>query len=300
MNRIILLLPCVLGLLAGCSHRGTASTETTLQNSSAPPADTKPVAKDNPPLAQVIGYSKDGNCPMDGPLPADVSSALSPDELHEIGKQRIMSKEPEEAVAILAIGVKNKPDDGAMRGNLGTALLQCGMVAQAVETMEKSVGLAPDNVDLVANLAQVYQIADRLEDAAKAYMDALAIAGDDPALHSNLAVVLVAAGQLEKAEEHARTAVALDPEEASYFVNLGHILIRQKKYNDAKFLLEQTVERHPDNPNVHNQMGVVLAAIGQRDGAIRHFKTALTLNPDHRGATENLRSMSDKSVTESP
>ena len=59
-------------------------------------------------------------------------------------------------------------------------------------------------------------------------------------------------------------------------------------YKTAIMLLEQSVRRNPDNPDAWNYLGYSLRKSGRMEEALVKYRTALTLNPKHRGANEYL------------
>jgi Flp pilus assembly protein TadD len=49
-----------------------------------------------------------------------------------------------------------------------------------------------------------------------------------------------------------------------------------------------------NNPYAHNNLGVLLQRLGQRDEARQEFKTALALDPDLEVARKNLEVVGDE------
>lgn len=52
--------------------------------------------------------------------------------------------------------------------------------------------------------------------------------------------------------------------------------------------LESALKRFPDNADVHNELGFAHRHLRQLDKAFEHYKRALAINPEHRGAHEYI------------
>jgi Flp pilus assembly protein TadD len=228
------------------------------------------------------------SCRLDAPLPAEVRAEASVKALHQLGQKKILEKERQTAVTVLQKANAMAPKNPQIKADYATALLQCGLVNEGVEALEAAALLAPDNADIAANLAQGYQIAGRFRAARVVYEKAAELAPDDSAILNNLAVVLVALGDVNAAETAIRRAIALRPGETSYLVDLGYILVRQKRLQDAEIVLERAVNADRNSADAYNMLGFVYFQLNYRERARENFERALTLNPNHRAARENL------------
>jgi len=65
--------------------------------------------------------------------------------------------------------------------------------------------------------------------------------------------------------------------------NLKEAIRLQKKDidNQALGILQELIERHPDNVQVNGFLGLVLAKTGSKRAAIPHIEMALKVRPDH-------------------
>lgn len=64
--------------------------------------------------------------------------------------------------------------------------------------------------------------------------------------------------------------------------------IQRADYRTAADLLEKVLSRQPDNPDVLNLMGFSERKLGEASTALRYYKKALDLQPNHIGANEYL------------
>lgn len=232
-------------------------------------------------------------CDMDVALPSDVSPTADLKTLHELGQQRILDRDGPAALAILLAANREAPDDPAVLGDLATALLQCRIYSEAVTRAERATDLDPQNVDLLANLAQTYQIVGRNLEAVETYRRAIELSPKDAAAHNNLAVAQIVVRDFEAAEKAMRAAISIDPENTNYWVNLGYVLYRQQRLPDAEMVLKTAIEKDPRSAAAHNQLGLVYAAQRRNSVARDEFLEAVKIDPEHRAARENLQAMDD-------
>lgn len=64
--------------------------------------------------------------------------------------------------------------------------------------------------------------------------------------------------------------------------------IKARRWTDAIKLLEQAAGKSPNNADVFNLLGFSHRRVGALDKAFKHYKTALALDPNHKGAHEYI------------
>ncbi len=109
-----------------------------------------------------------------------------------------------------------------------------------------------------------------------------------PQQHYEAGIKQEQAGNSSAAIAHYTAALELDPDFAVARRRLGALLLASKRYIDASILYGQLVENNPENPDAHNDWGVVLVRIGNLQEAIGQFREALRLKSDHSDAHYNL------------
>ena len=67
-----------------------------------------------------------------------------------------------------------------------------------------------------------------------------------------------------------------------YYRNQGHRELASEAYDEA-------LKLNPDNPKVHNRLGLTLLEEGHLDNAVPHLRAAVQLNSEYRAAKNNLR-----------
>ena len=128
------------------------------------------------------------------------------------------------------------PNDGDIRGLLGTVRRQKGDLPGAIADLEAATRLKPDSAEFAANLGVAYRYAKREDDAIKAFQKAIALAPNDARIHFNLAVAyrrqtVKNPDLLPKAIAEYETATTLEPGNAEGWFDLG-FMYKQDHQND--------------------------------------------------------------------
>ena len=95
------------------------------------------------------------------------------------------------------------------------------------------------------------------------------------------------AGQANEAIDHFRKALDIKPDNAEVHNNLGMVLADCGQFDEAVSHYQEALDLKPDNAEVHNNLGNVLARRGQFDAALGRYRTALEINPAYAQAHNN-------------
>jgi tetratricopeptide (TPR) repeat protein len=152
-----------------------------------------------------------------------------------------------------AVESSGKPNALAYN-NLGVALDQLGRQAEAVDPLEKAIGINPNFLDARRNLVSVLLRMNRADEAYRQLVEIVRLDPKDAVARSNLGVCLMMQSRLEDALEQFETAVQLNP-----------------TYVNARFYLARA-----------------LAQAGRNQEALAQAKRVLELKPDHAGARAML------------
>ena len=112
---------------------------------------------------------------------------------------------------------------------------------------------------------------------------AIAIRPDSSVFHSNLGAVLERMGDLENSYRAHDRALALDREPADNWFNHGLVLLRLGQPAEAAASLHAARDRDPGDPEVRLNLGRALERSGDREGALREFRSALARATDPGG-----------------
>ena len=74
------------------------------------------------------------------------------------------------------------------------------------------------------------------------------------------------------------------------------MLVTEGKFSEAILYYTNVLNQLPDDPEIHNNLGVALFHSGKYEQAIGHFETALKIRPEYADARQNLK----KALIEQP
>jgi len=95
-------------------------------------------------------------------------------------------------------------------------------------------------------------------------------------------------GDIDTAERAYRAALAREAEHPLALHYLGVVLHQRGRHAEALPLIERSASLVPTEPEFHNNLGLVFAALDDNDRAIDSYGRALDRKPDHATAWNNL------------
>lgn len=135
------------------------------------------------------------------------------------------------------------------------------------------------------NAAEAYMLAGEAYDELKDDTNSLAqfeaaIKADPstPNVHFGYGYILWRLKRFDEAEEAFRGELANDPEHVLSLAYLGDAEVHLQHNEQAKPLLEHAIRLDPSIALAHLDLGVVLESEGQKEDAVREYKTAEKLN----------------------
>jgi tetratricopeptide (TPR) repeat protein len=166
----------------------------------------------------------------------------------------------------------------AGRLQLAQAYRDQGLLDAAIQEYEAALKLDPGSSHLHLLLGSaLYQKGDR--EAGRTYFErAVALDPDSGAAANNLAAANAELGRnLDEALSLAMKARQLSPDLPETADTLAWIQYRKGLYQTALPLLEDCVRKAPQTAVFHYHLGMVLAAMEQKEKARTHLETALRL-----------------------
>ncbi len=167
---------------------------------------------------------------------------------------------PEKAAGLLAEMDRTLPDKYYIRFYLGSAFLARGRTDEALELFRSALALDPDP-----------------EDAASIY--------------SYMGVCLKEAGEYEKALEVLEKGLSCDAERTDIYNLMGFCRFKLKQHAAAVECFEKALKLNPGSALDHANIAVNHEALGETERAVRHYETALLLDPALEFARNNLEKL---------
>ncbi|MBN1478351.1 tetratricopeptide repeat protein [Candidatus Sumerlaeota bacterium] len=161
------------------------------------------------------------------------------------------------AVTLWEQALADDPESTALRTNLARALIETGDLPRARQELATVLEAEPERASAWNLLGRIERLEDNLEAALEAF----------------------------------RHAVDSAPDQAWYLNNLGYTLLDLDRPQEALAPLGRAVELDAGQVVMWNNLGVARMRVGDFDGAREAFETALSINPDHSRARQNLESL---------
>lgn len=222
----------------------------------------------------------------------------------------------EEQKHIFEKAIKNVPQNGYLYYIIGEIYLALDNMQKAKVNFKNSIALKPDLVTSYLRLAAIYKKRQELDEAEKILKICIKHVPDCPEAYIALADIYNQNWQIDKAVSTLETGIAKNPEFVYLTNNLAWLYLEQdinidKAFNlaqtayeyrphdpsiadtfgwayykknfftQALWILQEAMNKAPDNPLIHFHMGKVLHAMGDTSAAIYSLNKAVCLNIAH-------------------
>jgi len=168
-------------------------------------------------------------------------------------------------------------DNFPAHSNLGSAMLESGRAAEAVEQFEQALRIRPDYSVAHSGLGNALGSLGRPAEAIEHYEEALRISPNYAEVHSNLGLAWVKLGRTGEAIEHYREALRIKPDYARAHSNLGNALCRSGRVAEAIDHYQEALRIDPRLAESHFNLALASRSIGRNAEATEHFQRALRL-----------------------
>ncbi len=158
------------------------------------------------------------------------------------------------AEAAYRLILRNHPNHPGVLQLLGVVASQGGHNGEAVELIEKSISLNPDNAAAQSNLGVVLNKLDRNVESANACRAALRLEPDNAESLYNLGNALIGTQQPALAAASYRRALKLKPDYAEAMNNLGSALMACGDLEEAAAACRRSLELMPDTHAAHSSL----------------------------------------------
>jgi len=198
--------------------------------------------------------------------------------------------------------VEKSPNKYRPHSHLGHALLEKGLIDEALMQFKKALEISPDSAEAHMNLGLSLFKAGKTKDAAAEYRTAIRIDPTQASAHNNLGVLFFEQGLIDKAVAEYRKALKIDPRFAHAHHNLGKAFEVSGMTDRAikEYLL--AIQLDPYYAHAYYNLGYIYGNKGSIDKAIDLFQKAIEINPSWADARYNLgkayydKGMIDKAI----
>jgi Tfp pilus assembly protein PilF len=165
---------------------------------------------------------------------------------------------------LVAMFMNNMAAEALARGQLDIAYAW----ARAALQQDWNLGIAYNT------LGVIYQRRGLLDEAERVMRFALGLEPDNVAVLGNLAPLLVQRGRLDEAQVLQWRLARLQPDPPFAFLQRGQQAMRDGDYRSARDWFERELERDPDNPEFHYWLALAHLRLGSHDAARREMALA--------------------------
>jgi tetratricopeptide (TPR) repeat protein len=201
--------------------------------------------------------------------------------------ERLNPPRLEEAISYHRVACVLHPRSPGAYLNLGLAQARKHNFKGAINSYQRALHIAPNYAQAHSNLGSVLRAIHDLPGAIRHFRRALELMGtrsrDAVVVHCNLGHALVATNP-DEAERHYRRALKIDPEDAYAHADLGHVLSAKKDLDGAIRHYRISLKFDPNYDKAHYNLGNALVDKKDRQGAIQHYRMAVEINPKYAKA----------------
>jgi Flp pilus assembly protein TadD len=171
---------------------------------------------------------------------------------------------------------------------VGFAKLSAGDVPGAIAEYEVALKAAPAEIQVVTELASVYETHGRVDDAIALYEGAYRRYPHVPVVANNLAMLLANHRTDRASLDRARdlTADFASSTDGTLLDTNGWVRFKRGEYTEALPVLGRAVDHAPDSKEIRYHLGMAELHAGETDRARADLETALSGSAKFFGADE--------------
>ncbi|MCU0695866.1 MAG: zinc-ribbon domain-containing protein [Myxococcaceae bacterium] len=191
----------------------------------------------------------------------------------------VLETKPQEALPLFEEALKADPKNAFAKGRLARVLATLNQPEKAYPLFRDASTASPDNLEYAEGYLSTLILLGKMDEATKV------VAGANARFPGN-AMISYLAGRVsdalddsKAAEDGYKRAIAADPTIADAYLYLSRLYVRFRRYNDARPVLEQGLEKDAKNAALHVGMGELAYYEREFERAGKEFKEAAELNP---------------------
>ena len=241
-------------------------------------------------LGALVLLAACASTPSPGPglLPdVDPNDPLAGTKLMQQGQTLVAEGDIAAGMARFRKAQKLQPGNPTVYNVIGMAQLQQGKAADALQSFNDALSLAPNYADARSNRGAAYV---QLKQYSMAESDFLQVLSDDTyanraGVYFNLGSLYFALGNLGGAEDNLRRSSKLAGPVEAYFM-LGQVEERLGKTSLAETAYRDAVSHAPERPDIILGLANFLQAKGQKEEARTLYRRVIDLAPNSQEAQQ--------------
>jgi choline-sulfatase len=167
-------------------------------------------------------------------------------------------------------------------------LRDSGSIKEAKDMLAEIIKKNPTNFPALSILGGIYLAENKLDEAKICFQEEVKLKPQLDGAHLNLGTVYKKQGDPVLAEKEYRAALTVNPRMTEAVASLSQMLIDQKRFKDAKELLETAMNNQAESADVYFEAGLLYAMESNLERARFCFTKSISLNPMDDQALANL------------
>lgn len=165
-----------------------------------------------------------------------------------LGNILLQESKFEEAVKVLAAGLKTHADSAELKILASHASLHTGNLPAALDLVESVISVEPDNVEAIRHLARIHYEQGALDPAEDAINQALQLAPNDDKALEIKSVILILQGKGDEALAIAKELIKKQPGNFSNWNNVANLLSSRGEAQEAELYFKKSIELSKGSP----------------------------------------------------
>lgn len=166
--------------------------------------------------------------------------------------------------------------------------VQLGHCLHAIQSIEKSLEIDPNNVNVLCNYGVMLAEQKRYEEAAEALGKAIKLEPNNIEAHYHYGNILFEQSKLNEAMKCYLLVLSIQPNHIYALNNLGNVYKIFENYEEAILCYQRILALQPSFPLALNNLGLTLTAVGNFEQAMDCFQKALSLQPNYTEVLNNI------------
>jgi tetratricopeptide (TPR) repeat protein len=176
--------------------------------------------------------------------------------------------------------------------SLGALFFQRGYLDQAEAAFQQAFRDDPSSAEALYGVGSVYLNQNKNADARETFERVVKLTANYPDTlpdaWNNLGVIATREGRVTDSVECFQQALQLNAHHLLSLDNLGNAYRLQKRWDDARAVLERALQVAPQDPEANYSLAMVFAQTDETDKAYKYLQRALQARPGYPEALNNL------------
>jgi tetratricopeptide (TPR) repeat protein len=189
-------------------------------------------------------------------------------------------------------GVSETYEFGRNSLSLGSAFFQRGYFEPAETAFQMALRDDASSAEACYGLGSVYLKQNKTREARDSFERAVKLNASYPDTlpnaWNNLGLLATRDGHIDEAISHFQEALRVSPDYWIALENLGNAYRLQKRWDDARNILERALAARPADPEANYNLAMVFAQTGEPERAHHYLLLALQFRPTYPEALNNL------------